>query len=85
MTLALRIIPRLDIKGPNLVKGMHLEGLRVLGYPEFFARKYFEENIDEIIFQRTLEYYANHPSELEEIYADVIEGITEERSTLNPQ
>ena len=30
---------------------MHLEGLRVLGYPEFFAKKYFEENVDEIIFQ----------------------------------
>ena len=30
---------------------MHLEGLRILGYPEFFAEKYFEENIDEIIFQ----------------------------------
>jgi len=42
-------------------------------------------NINETIFQRTLEYYANHPSELDEIYADVIEGITEERSTLNPQ
>ena len=30
---------------------MHLEGLRILGYPEFFAEKYFEENIDEMIFQ----------------------------------
>ncbi len=33
----LRIIPRLDIKGPNLVKGIHMEGLRVLGKPEDFA------------------------------------------------
>ena len=33
----IRIIPRLDIKGPNLVKGIHLEGLRVLGNPEDFA------------------------------------------------
>jgi cyclase len=46
-----RIIARLDIKNNFLVKGMHLEGLRILGYPEFFAKKYFEENIDEIIFQ----------------------------------
>ncbi len=30
---------------------MHLEGLRVLGYPEFFAEKYYNEDIDEIIFQ----------------------------------
>ena len=46
-----RIIARLDIKNNFLVKGIHLEGLRILGYPEFFAEKYFEENIDEIIFQ----------------------------------
>ena len=26
----LRLIARLDIKGPNLIKGVHLEGLRVL-------------------------------------------------------
>ena len=31
-----RIIARLDIKGPNLVKGINLEGLRVLGNPDFF-------------------------------------------------
>ena len=36
-----RIIPRLDIKGPNLVKGIHLEGLRVLGKPEAFAKFVF--------------------------------------------
>ena len=36
-----RIISRLDIKGPNLVKGIHMEGLRVLGKPEDFARYYY--------------------------------------------
>jgi cyclase len=46
-----RIIARFDIKNNFLVKGIHLEGLRMLGYPEFFAKKYFEENIDEIIIQ----------------------------------
>lgn len=45
-----RIIPRLDIKGPNLVKGIHLEGLRVLGKPAIFARKYYEEGADELLF-----------------------------------
>jgi len=45
-----RIIPRLDIKGPNLVKGVHLEGLRVLGRPEYFARRYYEEGADELLF-----------------------------------
>ena len=51
MALALRIIPRLDIKGPNLVKGVHLEGLRVLGKPEQFARYYYEQGADELIYQ----------------------------------
>ncbi len=47
----IRIIPRLDIKGPNLVKGIHLEGLRVLGKPEHFAKFYYENGADELIFQ----------------------------------
>lgn len=48
---AVRIIPRLDIKGPNLVKGIHLEGLRVLGNPEQFAKFYYENGADELFFQ----------------------------------
>ena len=46
----IRIIPRLDIKGPNLVKGIHLEGLRVLGNPYEFAKFYYENGADELIF-----------------------------------
>ena len=45
-----RIIARLDIKGPNLVKGIHLEGLRVMGKPETFARHYYESGADELIY-----------------------------------
>lgn len=45
-----RIIPRLDIKGPNLVKGIHLEGLRVLGKPERFAKLYYEQGADELLY-----------------------------------
>tara|TARA_B100000315_G_scaffold170726_1_gene159235 strand:+ start:56 stop:940 length:885 start_codon:yes stop_codon:yes gene_type:complete len=45
-----RIIPRLDVKGPNLVKGINLEGLRVLGKPWNFARYYYENGADELIF-----------------------------------
>jgi cyclase len=47
----IRIIPRLDIKGPNLVKGIHLEGLRVLGSPSFFAKFYYENGADELFYQ----------------------------------
>lgn len=45
-----RIIPRLDIKGANLVKGIHLEGLRVLGLPERFSNEYFKDGADELIY-----------------------------------
>jgi imidazole glycerol-phosphate synthase subunit HisF len=46
-----RIIARLDIKGQNLVKGIHMEGLRVIGNPESFAKHYYDLGVDEIIYQ----------------------------------
>ena len=46
-----RIIPRLDIKGPNSVKGIHLEGLGVLGSSDVFTQYYYENGADEIISQ----------------------------------
>ena len=46
-----RIIPKLDIKDDSLVKGINLEGLRVLGSPASFAKKYYDEGADEIIYQ----------------------------------
>jgi cyclase len=51
---ALRIIPRLDVKGPNLVKGVHMEGLRVLGKPEDFAFRYYQDGADELIYIDTV-------------------------------
>ncbi len=48
--MTVRVIPRLEIKGPNLVKGVHFEGLRVLGKPEVFARHYYESGADELIY-----------------------------------
>lgn len=45
-----RIIARLDIKGPNLIKGIHLEGLRVVGDPHEHALRYYSEGADELLF-----------------------------------
>lgn len=50
----LRLISRLDIKGPNVIKGIHLEGLRVVGQPGPMARQYYENGIDEIIYMDTV-------------------------------
>ena len=46
----IRLIARLDIKGPNLIKGVHLEGLRVVGDPGYFARRYYEAGADELVY-----------------------------------
>lgn len=48
--MTVRVIPRLDIKAPNLVKGIHLEGLRVLGDPAQFARHYYNSGADELLY-----------------------------------
>lgn len=47
----LRIIPRIDIKNNNLVKGIQLEGLRVMGDPSKFVNHYIKEGADEIFYQ----------------------------------
>ena len=61
-----------DIKGANLIKGIHLEGLRVLGNPNEFALKYYRDGIDEIIYMDSVAslYGRNH-------LADVIRAATE--------
>lgn len=45
-----RLIARLDVKGPNLIKGVQLEGLKVIGDPQEYAKKYYEQGADEIIY-----------------------------------
>ncbi len=46
-----RIIARLDCKNSFLVKGISLEGLRVIGNPKIFANEYFSQGVDEIHYQ----------------------------------
>jgi cyclase len=45
-----RLIARLDIKGPNLIKGVHLEGLRVIGSPHEHALRYYQQGADELVY-----------------------------------
>lgn len=45
-----RLIARLDVKGPNLIKGIHLEGLRVIGAPQEYAKRYYQQGADELIY-----------------------------------
>jgi imidazole glycerol-phosphate synthase subunit HisF len=58
----IRLIARLDIKGQNLIKGIHLEGLRVVGSPNEYAHKYYNQGADELLFMDTVAslYGRNH-------------------------
>jgi cyclase len=44
-----RILAKIDVKWPYLVKGINYEGLRVLGLPSKFINQYQKDGIDEII------------------------------------
>ena len=58
----IRLIARLDIKGPNLIKGIHLEGLRVMGSPNEHALRYYLQGADELIYMDSVAslYGRNH-------------------------
>lgn len=47
---SIRLIARLDVKAPNLIKGIRLEGLRKIGDPNVFAKKYYEAGADEVLY-----------------------------------
>ena len=47
----IRLVARLDVKAPNLVKGIQFEGLRKLGDPHEFALRYYQDGIDEIYYE----------------------------------
>lgn len=48
--MPLRIIARLDVKPPYVVKPVHFEGLRKIGDPQALAMKYYEQGADEIFY-----------------------------------
>ncbi len=50
MALAFRLIARLDIRGKHLIKTIRLEGVRKLGDPAEYAKRYDAEGIDEILY-----------------------------------
>jgi cyclase len=69
-----RLIARLDIKGPNLIKGVHLEGLRVIGSPNEHALRYYREGADELLYMDCVAslYGRNHLDDIVEAAAENI-------------
>lgn len=75
----IRIIPRLDVKGPNLLKGIQFEGHRVLGLASDFAATYSRQGADEIFIQDSVaSLYQREPQwdELTRIASNVFVPLT---------
>jgi cyclase len=68
-----RIIPKLEIKNNFLIKGVRFEGLKKIGDPVVFAKKYYEDFADQInIIDIVASLYSR-----DNIY-DIIDKITKE-------
>ena len=70
----IRIIPRLDIKGSNVVKPVMTEALRIIGNPRELARRYYKEGADEIVYMDIVASLYGRNIDLDQLKA-VTEGI----------
>jgi len=70
----IRLVARLDIKGTNLIKGVHLEGLRVIGSPNERARKYYAQGVDELLYIDNVASLYDR-NNLGELVTDVIQDV----------
>ena len=48
--MTIRIIAKLDVKPPYVVKPVHFEGLRKMGSPSELAKKYYDQGADELFY-----------------------------------
>jgi len=48
--MTVRIIAKLDVKPPFVVKPVHFEGLRKVGTPSELAKKYYDQGADELFY-----------------------------------
>ena len=46
----IRIIVKLDVKPPHVVKPVYFEGLRKIGIPSELAKKYYDQGADELFY-----------------------------------
>lgn len=70
----IRLIARLDIKGKNLIKGIQMEGLRVVGSPNEKARQYYQQGADELLYIDTVASLYNR-SHLAELVTEVVKDV----------
>ncbi len=70
----IRITARLDIKGPNVVKPVMTEALKVVGKPRELIKRYYKEGADEIIYMDIVASLYGRNLDLEQL-RQVTEGI----------
>ena len=70
----IRVIARLDVKGPDVINTIQLEGLRKVGSPNTLAKDYYNQGADEllIIDQVASLYQRDHLIELIKIFTKEI-------------
>lgn len=68
-----RIIPCLDVKNGQVVKGVHFVGLKEIGNPIQLAKEYYEQGADELVF---LDITATH--EGRNTMVDMVEAVAKE-------
>jgi cyclase len=70
----IRVIARLDVKGPDVINTVQLEGLRKVGSPNKLAKNYYNQGADEllIIDQVASLYQRDHLVELIKIFTKEI-------------
>jgi cyclase len=69
-----RVIPRLEVKGDNVVKGIRMEGLRTVGKPHEMTAKYYAEGADEILFTDVVASLYNR-NQLDELVSETAKNI----------
>jgi cyclase len=68
------LIARLDIKGHNLIKGIRLEGSRVVGPPNDKAKQYYQQGVDELLYIDAVASLYNR-SYLSELVTEVVKDV----------
>ena len=70
--LTKRIIPCLDVRAGQVTKGVRFQGNVDIGDPVEFARRYYEEGADELVF-----YDITASNERRNIMIDVVRRVAE--------
>ena len=70
----IRVIGRLDVKGRRLIKGVQYEGVRVLGDAFDYAKDYYLQGVDELIYIDAVASLYGRPS-MDDLLTDTVQEV----------